>query len=99
MEIGNKDNNKLGTGTGSGTEKENEIKTENKEIKTGSRIENGDGSRVNSELAGMMKKRGRKRKESSEEDKSSKDQDKFFVDVSKDQEQRKLIQSFLNQAR
>lgn len=44
-----------------------------------------------------VKRRGRKPKEKTEED-NNKEQDKFFVDVSKDKDQKQLIQNFLNQA-
>jgi len=44
------------------------------------------------------KKRGRKRKEEREEDIVCRDQNKYFVDVSKDNEHRQVIQGYLKQA-
>lgn len=46
----------------------------------------------------QIKRRGRKKKELNEEVNSSKEQNKFFIDVSKDTESKEMILSLLNQA-
>lgn len=97
MEISIKDNNKTGTGSGMGNRTGEGMEVGTKEEKETREVMNkGMACSVNHEV--VPKKRGRKKKESSEEEKNQKDQDKFFVDVSKDQDQRQLIQNFLNQA-
>jgi len=46
----------------------------------------------------VVRKRGRKKKESNEEAENKKEQDKFFIDVSKDQEGQEIILNALGQA-
>ena len=88
-------NNKMGMGTGNKTRGGSEFET-NKERESRQFMDKAVDSFVN-EGEGQ-KKRGRRKKESPERDRMQKDQDKFFVDVSKDIDQRQLIQNFLNQA-
>ena len=44
------------------------------------------------------RKRGRRKKDESQEQYETKDQNKYFIDVSKNKDQRDLIQNILNQA-
>lgn len=46
---------------------------------------------------GIAKKRGRKKKELNEENNANKEQNKFFIDVSKDQESKEMILNLLSQ--
>jgi len=97
MEISIKDNNKSGTGSGTGNKAGVGIEMETKEEKEQREENNKVMDQMKNKEEGP-KKRGRKKKETAEEDKIHKDQDKFFVDVSRDKDQRQLIQNFLNQA-
>lgn len=63
-------------------------------IKRGTGAETGTGTENQEE---GKRKRGRRKKDESSEI-ETKDQDKFFIDVSKNKEQKELIQSILNQA-
>ncbi len=97
MDNSNKDI-KTGTGTGSGNRTRTEIDFGEEKVKTEAEKW---GNKLMVDFYGESKspsKRGRKRKELSEEEKNQKDQDKFFVDVSRDKEQRQLIQNLLAQA-
>lgn len=66
-----------------GRGKEEENNTENKEL---------------GKQEGLIRKRGRRKKDEAQELHEPKDQNKYFIDVSKNKEQRELIQNILNQA-
>lgn len=66
-----------------GRGKEEENNTENKEL---------------GKQEGLIRKRGRRKKDEPQEQHEPKDQNKYFIDVSKNKEQRELIQNILNQA-
>ena len=65
-------------------------------------ISTGGGRNMRKEQAYMeeeiIKKKGRKKKEISEEINSNKEQNKFFIDVSKDSESKEIILNLLTQA-
>ncbi len=66
-----------------GRGKEEENNTENKEL---------------GKQEGLIRKRGRRKKDEVQEQYEPKDQNKYFIDVSKNKDQRELIQNILNQA-
>lgn len=81
------------TGTGSGAETREEGTKKNTVTKT----ESGAGIQNGSQEA-TQRKRGRRKKDEASATSETKDQDKFFIDVSKNKEQKDLIQGILNQA-
>lgn len=80
----------------------NEIVVSNNKSGKGNKKEEGEwkemkgGEEENKAI--VKKKRGRRRKDEPVEQVNPKDQNKFFVDVSKDQENKELILNFLVQA-
>ncbi len=64
---------------------------------TGTGTENKQEKKQNQIQEEQKKKRGR-RKNQEREASETKDQDKFFIDVSKNEEQKHMIQNLLNQA-
>jgi len=71
----------------------------NKElIGRGKEEENNTGSKELGKQEGIIKKRGRRKKDEAQEQHEPKDQNKYFIDVSKNKEQRELIQNILNQS-
>ncbi len=71
----------------------------NKElIGRGKEEENNTGNKELGKQEGIIKKRGRRKKDEAQEQHEPKDQNKYFIDVSKNKEQRELIQNILNQA-
>jgi len=71
----------------------------NKElIGRGKEEENNTGNQELGKQVGIIKKRGRRKKDEAQEQHEPKDQNKYFIDVSKNKEQRELIQIILNQA-
>lgn len=86
----NKEIQKTGTGSGTETGTETKNRTEEKsESEAGTQNENKKAP---------TKKRGRRKKDEASATSEAKDQEKFFIDVSKDKKQKDLIQSILNQA-
>lgn len=65
------------------------MEIENKIIKTGTGTEDKEE---------IKRRKGRRRKNETRERIESKDQEKYFIDVSKNKEQKELIQEILNQA-
>ena len=86
-------NTVINRGTGSGTET-GEQETKNK---TGEKTESRAGTQNENQEA-AKRKRGRRKKDEASATSETKDQDKFFIDVSKNKEQKELIQGYLNQA-
>ncbi len=80
---------KTGTGSGAGTETG---------TKTGTGTENKEDRNQNEIQEETKRKRGRRKNDEVKELNETKDQDKFFIDVSKNKEQKELIQGILNQA-
>ncbi len=71
----------------------------NKElIGRGKEEENNTGNKELGKQEEIIKKRGRRKKDEAQEQHEPKDQNKYFIDVSKNKEQRELIQNILNQA-
>jgi|GEM_PF-923284 len=80
---------KTGTGSGAGTETG---------TKTGAGTEDRENRNQNEIQEETKRKRGRRKNDEAKELSETKDQDKFFIDVSKSKEQKELIQGVLNQA-
>ncbi|MFN3453798.1 MAG: hypothetical protein ACK41T_02485 [Pseudobdellovibrio sp.] len=71
----------------------------NKEvIGRGKEEENNTGNEESRKQEEQKRKRGRRKKNEVQEQYEPKDQNKYFIDVSKNKEQRELIQNILNQA-
>jgi hypothetical protein len=71
----------------------------NKEvIGRGKEEENNTGYKESKNQEEQKRKRGRRKKDEVQEQYEPKDQNKYFIDVSKNKDQRELIQNILNQA-
>ncbi len=84
---------------------ENENKKEIQKTGTGTETESGNSTGIQNqnqknqnEIQETKKRKGRRRKDEVSVMSETKDQDKFFIDVSKNKEQKELIQGILNQA-
>lgn len=71
----------------------------NKEvIGRGKEEENNTGYKESKNQGEQKRRRGRRKKDEVQEQYEPKDQNKYFIDVSKNKDQRDLIQNILNQA-
>lgn len=67
-------------------------------IGRGKEEENNTGYQEAKKQEEQKRKRGRRKKDEVQEQYEPKDQNKYFIDVSKNKDQRELIQNILNQA-
>lgn len=67
-------------------------------IGRGKEEENNTGYKESKNQEEQKRKRGRRKKDEAQEKYEPKDQNKYFIDVSKNKDQRELIQNILNQA-